>query len=360
MFFTEISGCFELFQFFQIKYGTTVISFELENELFIVFTSSRASPGQFKTKLPVYVLQKNNFTLNQTLDSFSVWGVEYFTIQGHRFLVVASRYNASSNSQDCTVVYRWEAGKFKEFQRIPTNRVTDTHYFTINTRKLLAFSNNKYGISKVSIYEWKNEKFSDKIQDIQITFPSRCNTFTIHSITYIACGKAWARANAVAVLKWSGKQFEPFQDLPSKYVQGRPHIIHANDTVYLAIANFQNHGYKPDIDSFIYRWNGIRFVHHQSIPTHGARGWDSFSIAAGEVFLVLANSYTRSYGYKVKSEVYKMADNKFNLYQKLPITWAEYVHAFSHKGKQYLAVNTLDNWLDYGSYKLGSPVYIWN
>ena len=33
-----------------------------------------------------------------------------------------------------------------------------------------------------------------------------------------------------------------------------------------------------------------------------------------------------------------MADNKFNLYQQLTSTGAEYVHAFSHKGRQYLAV----------------------
>ena len=105
---------------------------------------------------------------------------------------------------------------------------------------------------KVSIYEWKNEKLSDKIQDIQIAFPSRCNAFTIQNITYIACGKGWAFSNAITVLKWSGKQFEPFQDLPSSYVQGPPHIIRANGTVYLAVANFQNHGYNPAIDSFIY------------------------------------------------------------------------------------------------------------
>ena len=61
--------------------------------------------------------------------------------------------------------------------------------------------------------------------------------------------------------------------------------------------------------------------------------------------------------YKVKSAVYKMADNKFNLYQQLPTTGAEYVHAFTHKGKQYLAVVK-----NYGgkSHKVDSPVYIWN
>ena len=148
-------------------------------------------------------------------------------------------------------MYRWEAGKFSEFQHIPTNRVTDTHYSTISTRQFLSFSKHTYGAIKVSIHEWKNEKLSDKIQDIPTTFPYRYNTFAIHDITYIVCGKRFININAFTVLKWSGKQFERLQDLPSSYVEGRPLIIHANGTIYLAIANFRNHVNNPNVDSFI-------------------------------------------------------------------------------------------------------------
>ena len=59
----------------------------------------------------------------------------------------------------------------------------------------------------------------------------------------------------------------------------------------------------------------------------------------------------------MKSAVYKMANNKFNLYQTLPSSGAGYVHAFTHKGKQYLAVvNTFDGI----SYTVDSQVHIWN
>ena len=209
----------------------------------------------------------------------------------------------------------------------------------------------------MSIYEWKNERFSSKIQDIKTTTRYRCNTFTIHNITYIAFG-VWQSTDAVKVLKWSGKKFEPFQNLRSSYVRGRPHI-HANGSVYLAIANNKISGIISKVDSFIFRWNGIKFIHHQSIPTHGAKGWDSFSTAAGEVFLVVANSHVLRYSseYKVKSAVYKMANNKFNLYQQLPSKGTEYVHAFTHHDKQYLAVVNKHDGKDY---ILDSPVYIWN
>ena len=264
------------------------------------------------------MLQQSKFALNQTLVSFRARDVEHFTIHGEYFLVVANE-DGFIYTQD-SVVYRWEAGKFKEFQRISTHAAQNTHYFTINTRKFLTFSNNKYDRNKVSVYEWKKETFSSKIQDIQIKYLSRCNIFSIHNITYIARGKA-VISDTVSVLKWSGKQFESFQDLPSSAVRCRPHLIHANGSIYLAIANFKESGNngKLDIDSFIYRWNGSKLVHHQSIPTHGTTSLDSFTTHSGEVFLVVANSYTeKGAGFNVKSAVYKMADNKFSLYQQLP------------------------------------------
>ena len=324
-----------------------VTSFEVNNDLFIAFANSFVRSAKTKTK--VYVLQQNKFTPNQTLYAEGTRGFEYFTIHGDHFLTVIKQYKQNSHAD----VYRWQAGKFKVFQRLKINGLRATHYFTISTRKCVSFS----GIGQVSIYEWKNKIFSNKIQDIHITYPYRCNTFNIHNITYIACGRG-VGAHAVTVLKWSGKQFEPFQGLPSSYVKGSPHSFRAKGTVYLVIANFQSSRNNPATDSFIYRWNGTKFVHHQSIPTHGAMGWDSFSTAAGEVFLVVANYNTRSGArLNVKSVAYKMADNKFNLYQQLQTTGAENVHAFTHKGKQYLAVV---NYYDGISYDLDSAMYIWN
>ena len=50
-----------------------------------------------------------------------------------------------------------------------------THITSPSTRGNLfhlVFSNLMYGSIEVSIYEWKNGKFSDKIQCIQIRYPS--------------------------------------------------------------------------------------------------------------------------------------------------------------------------------------------
>ena len=102
------------------------------------------------------------------------------------------------------------------------------------------------------------------------------------------------------------------------------------------------------INSYIYRWDSTMFVHHQDIATLGDLDLDSFMTADGHVFLGAAKAF-------VQSAVYKMANNKFNLYQKLSTTGTAYVHAFTHKGKQYLAAV---NYFDGKSYNLDSAVYI--
>ena len=325
--------CFELLQTFPTRRGRAVISFEIQDKLFVAFSEF--------LRLAVYVLQQNNFTLNQTIDTYDVSDVEHFTIHGEHFLEMGS--------MDGSIMYRWEAGKFKEIYRIMDNTPKDIHYFTINTRKLMSFS---YPFRhKVSIYEWNDYRLDNKIQDIAIKTPSRCNTLTINNITYIACGSSLPIKTAV--LKWSGSQFQPFQDLPSMYVSSCPHSFKANGILYLAIA----HSSISSIDSYIYLWDGTKFVHHQSIPTHCAWDLDSFTTSDGQVFLVVANFYARSGAqFNVKSAVYKMTNNKFNLYQKLPTTGAVCVRAFTHNGTQYLAtVNSFDG----TSSNLNSTVYVW-
>ena len=253
-------------------------------------------------------------------------------------------------------MYKWEAGKFQKLQSLSII-AADAHFFTINTRKFISFSSPIYGNSKLFVYEWKNEEFSNKIQDIQITYVTRCHAFSILNFTYIACGRS-VGANAVTVLKWSGTKFEPFQDLRSSFVHSRPHSFTANGTVYLTIPNRRNSRNNHDINSLIYRWDRAKFIHHQSISTHGTMGWDSFTTATGEVFLVMDNWYTGTGAhYNVMSAVYKMVNNKFKLHQQVPASAASYVHAFTHKGKQYLA---FVNYYDGKTHTLDSPLFVWN
>ena len=181
-----------------------VTSFKLNDELFIAFAYYKdLSISRYKAKVPLYVLQRNNskFSLNQTLYSYHVRDVEHFKIGGEHFLVVANEFGYI---QGLSHVYRWEAGKFNSQQTSLKTHIT----FPLMGENLyhLVTACTRHSV----------------IQDIQIGHPSRCNTFAIHNITYIACGRVSILAT---VLRWLGKQFESFQKLPSSNVYGHPHII---------------------------------------------------------------------------------------------------------------------------------------
>ena len=94
-----------------------------------------------------------------------------------------------------------------------------------------------YATNLMSIYEWKNGRFSVKVQDVPVINPYRCDTFSINNTTYIACGRGFNN-DSVSVFKWSGSRFELFQNLFSLGVYGQPHSFNANGTLYLAIANY--------------------------------------------------------------------------------------------------------------------------
>ena len=107
-----------------------------------------------------------------------------------------------------------------------------------------------------------------------------------------------------------------------------------NGETFLAVANWRN-GNTSNIDSFIYKWNGSRFVLFQSIPTHAARAWEPFSIC-GETFLAVAN-------FQGKSVVYRLSGSQFIKYQELSTQHAFDLKAFEHKGYTYLAIANYRN-----------------
>ncbi|MCB8950814.1 MAG: hypothetical protein H6650_02250 [Ardenticatenales bacterium] len=56
---------------------------------------------------------------------------------------------------------------------------------------------------------------------------------------------------------------------------------------YLALAS-RNDGTNWNLDSRIYHWNGSSFVEVQTVPTHGATDWESFTIG-NSTYLAVAN-----------------------------------------------------------------------
>ena len=83
------------------------------------------------------------------------------------------------------------------------------------------------------------------------------------------------------------------------------------DKHYLAVANSRN-GFKDQLNSVIYQWNGQEFVVFQNVATRGAKKFMFFNIGI-EPFLSVVNVYHGN----VDSAIYKWRNNSFDEFQNL-------------------------------------------
>ena len=350
-----LPGCSDLIQLVPTARAAAVTLFEINNELFSAFARSiddNLQGNQYKAHSPVYRMKGAQLTLHQNIPTNGAEDIEHFTINGKDFLAVANFMEGS------IVTYLWEGGKFNKVQRISALRAKCVEYFTIATRKFLAVC-VKYHY--LYIYEWKSGSFSKKVQDVYVAGVKRCTFFDIRSSMYMACGTYSWRNQDTTVHKWDGARFTKYQSLRSFNV-GRLHSFTAKGTVYLAIPNSNYGRLGPwggnyTTVSYVYRWNGNKFVLHQSILTHGASAWESFT-SGGDTFLAVANRWInpnpkRGIFVPAKSVVYKMVGDQFTPYLVLPPTkGAVDIRAATHNGQQYLTLAVDRPWAK-------SPVYIW-
>ena len=103
-----------------------------------------------------------------------------------------------------------------------------------------------------------------------------------------------------------------------------------NGHTFLVFANYYS-GSSYNIDSFIYKWDGSRFVLFQSIPTRGAVAWYPFVIS-GQTYLGVANHYDSSQKYNTQSVVYQASGARFIKYQEFPTHGARGMRSFEYEG----------------------------
>lgn len=112
--------------------------------------------------------------------------------------------------------------------------------------------------------------------------------------------------------------FVEFQSIPTQGATDIESFVINGDT-YLAIANGNNDS-TPNIDSFIYKFNGVSFVKYYAIPTNSAQDWESFVIN-GETYLVVAN-HNLGATPEAESVIYKWNGTIFIELQRIPTVGA--------------------------------------
>ena len=146
--------------------------------------------------------------------------------------------------------------------------------------------------------------------------------------------------------------FEKFQEIPTKGAAD-VHLFSIGYDLFLVFANYygDKSGYKAK--SVVYKMENNRFVLNQTLSTHGAYGIEHFTID-GVHYMAIANNYDG--GYKQNSVIYKWGKGKFEEFQVISTNGASGFKFFTIDGEHYLAVS---EYQDGSTYSIDSFVYKW-
>ena len=292
--------------------ATAVEYFTIKGSLFLAFARTNTSI--------IYKFSDSTrkFVLYQTLDTKqSAADVEYFTISDEHYLAVANPFNTS-------VIYRWNGHLFTPFENIAAAEVWMFSVFTVDKEPYLAVSSSSY---QCIIYKWKNNTF-EKFQ--VIGGPCSIHAFIIDNETYFAQAGGTIRQVQSVVYKWRGESFSKLQTLPPAT---EVEFFNINEQVFLALGS-----QRVNTNSYIYKWEGSRFILFQSISTLGS--WvpcvHSF-VMCGQMFLGFTELDND------KSTLYRFSLDNFTKYQEISTFGSYDMTSFEYKGYTYLVIANIRN-----------------
>ena len=341
---------FEKHQDLPTRGAVAVEQFRINGNLFLAFANFYGDQNRCKTSSSIYKLNDSTgkFSHYQSINTTGGYHIEYITIADKHYLAVANNYDGVTTHLN-SVIYQWDGQQFVVFQNLSTTGATNFHFFQMLPKMFLAVTSDTS--TNASIYKWEVNQFK-KFQDIETEYAEGSTAFVINNGTFIAFANFLKPELAVSVqspvYKWSvnNNSFVKVQSLQTYGAHDVKFFTHYGET-FLAFANYFNES-SSNINSFIYKWNGSRFVHFQSIPTHRARAMHPFEICH-ETYLGVANSN----GF---SAVYRFNVSQFVKYQENITYGAHDMTSFEYKGHIYLAIAKFRKGR---TYNINSELYKW-
>lgn len=321
--------------------------------IFVVIVSSFYYGKQEQEGARVFKMTESGLQVYQDIIIKRGHKSSHFEMDGQHFITIAIHQNAATGMYTTnSVIYKWNGHKFVLFQGIPTVGANDIKYFTIDKHRFLCVANRFNGITSVvysSIQMWNGNRFVH-YQNILTEGATTCSAFSINGQHLISFAQSAALNNAVIrlkVLRFSGFQtgFSMIQNLGS-FIASDVTYFQIRDNHFLALSNIAASRYvKYNIPSSIYRWNSVtlQFDTFQNINTFGATATRTVEIN-GETFLGISNFYNdRTMSNVIHSAIYKADGAGFVEYQHVPSIGAKGLDFFHYKGSTYLVVANYKN-----------------
>ena len=203
-------GKFNKFQEIATEGAHGCTAFVINNDTFIAFGNYHNSQQRYSVQSTVFKWSGGHFVKLQSLQTYAVYDVKSFNINGHTFLAFANSYSGSSHNTN-SFIYKWNGNKFVLFQSISTRGATVWHPFVINGQTYLGVANN---------------------------YDSSQKSHNTQSVVYQA----------------SGARFIKYQEIPTHGAHYMTSFEYKGHT-YLAVANYYNSQSKKfNINSALYKW----------------------------------------------------------------------------------------------------------
>ncbi|MFI9387873.1 hypothetical protein [Kutzneria sp. NPDC052558] len=302
-----------------------VAPFELDGHAFLAVPQlSSDSPGtppgmnggDSDTDLLLFRREAEGYVLYQQLPAPGGEDAEFFRIGDDAFLATASIRSGRGpySYQIDSVIYRWDGGKFAEFQRVPTFAAKQWRHFQLGERHFLALAQGVFlphtekDNRPSVVFEWDGAKFVP-FQEIASKWAYNWHFFELDGQFYLAHAD---NRDPSRLYRWDGERFVEFQTLTES--EGRAFATFAVDgQTYLAVAVIA-------AESLVYRWDGSTFVEHQVLAGKGGREFALVENAAG-LHLIRVNFIIgprENPTTALQSQVYRWEDGRFVVVEEFP------------------------------------------
>lgn len=287
-------------------------------------------------------------------------------IDGEDYLFLCNNYNGTTHHIN-SILYKWNGTSFSVYQEIPTVGATRAEFFQIGGDHYLAIGqyhdDTTHNINSV-ILKWDGTRFDtdNPFQEIPTfgiedwTFFEMDGRFFLAAANYHHASEKYNTKSYI--YEWNGSRFVNFN--PAGFPgSGTYKWLHFEEggAHYLIQVNYHN-GITRDIPSTMYKWDGSAFApYNHPIPTMGALTADLFRMD-GALWLAVPHHHNDT-TYNINSYLYKWEGGRFESYQPIPSFGAVGFTHFTVGADHYLALANYYN-TDEATRLIDSVIYRWD
>lgn len=294
--------------------------------------------GDSDVEAPIYRWQDGRFVEYETLPLSGGEDLEYFEIDGRRFLAAAGIRTGKGpyNLDTEAVVYERVSHAWVPLQRFPVFAAKQWFAFSFESRHFLALAQGAVVDGVVPrhprqscLFEWNGERF-EPFQTFEGLWGYNWAFASFGGEHYLAYAD---HVSGSSVLRWDGEKFALLQLFDEN--GGRAfQFFEADGALWMLYANLLEH-------TTLYRFDGNRFIVMQKIGGPGGRELCLIDGDHGLYFVRVCfiTGTPKAPVVELQSEIFRWRDDRFELVDEFATSGATDAASFTVGGQRYVVVS---------------------